>query len=90
MSPETLLLLALLVVPLGAAILLRRRRKPKTAFTPLASARGGLVFQRPARPTFRAAEMRPTHADSPPMFAHTPAVLDGEIAPDRLSSSSFS
>jgi hypothetical protein len=85
MSLEILLLLALLVlVPLGTAILLRRRRRPKTAPAP---ARGGLVFQRPAPPTSRLTEMQQAGADKPPMFANTPAVFDGEIAPDRLSSS---
>jgi hypothetical protein len=89
MSPEILLLLPLLAfVLLGTAILRRGRRRPKTAPASLAPARGGLVFQRPALQTARMVEMQQAGADKPPMFANTTAVLDGEIALDRPSSSS--
>jgi hypothetical protein len=88
MSATLLLLLALLVLLLlGGAILLRLRRRPKIAPAPPTPARGGLVFQRHVAPASRVAEMQQMRADKPPMFANTPAALDGEIAPDRLSSS---
>jgi hypothetical protein len=95
MSSEILLPLVLLAifavfvfVPVGTAALLRGYVRPKPpSATP---ARSGLVFQRHVAPASRVDEMRRADADRPPMFANAPAALDGEIAPDRLSSSSSS
>jgi hypothetical protein len=86
MSSGLLLLIVLLVlVPLATVNLSRGRRRPKPpSATPVG---GGLVFQRPIVPPSRVIEMQHSGADKPPMFANAPAALDGESAPDRLSSS---
>lgn len=91
MSADLLLLLAALVLLAAApfALLRRRRRRGAARPAPAAAApRTGLSFQRPVAPVSRAAEMQAAMADKPPMFASSPAVFEGETAPERLPSSS--
>lgn len=85
---DLLLILALLaVLVLVPIVLLARRRRPAPSVAPTSTPRAGLSFQRPVVPVSKAPEMQVTMADKPPMFANSPAVLEGETAPERLPSS---
>jgi hypothetical protein len=80
-----LLLLVFLALALAPFALMRRRHRFALPASPLP--RAGLSFQRPIAPISKTAAMQVTIADKPPMFANSPAVLEGEIAPDRLPAS---
>ena len=88
MSDLFLLVLALPAVLVAVLVLLsivlfvyRRRLAPAN---PTPVLRAGLSFQRPIASTSKAVEMPVAMADKPPMFANFPAVIEGEIAPERL------
>jgi hypothetical protein len=80
-----LLFLVFLALALAPFALMRCRHRLAPPVGPLP--RAGLSFQRPISPISKAAAMQVTMVDKPPMFANSPAVLKGEIAPDRLPSS---
>lgn len=90
MSTGFLLLLAVLVLLALVPFALMRLYRSATRETAVVTApRAGLSFQRPVAPVSRAADMQPSAVDKPPMFASFPVVFEGEIAPERLSNSSF-